>query len=100
MSASVDALDLSGLDPGIREYVRILRDGGIETFESCEGGPGHCFPEPTVRFHGHRYQGFRAYALADEHELPVASLRRFWSAYRGELEGPHWEITFSRKDGA
>lgn len=40
------------LDSGIRNYVLILRSGGIETFESCEGGEGHVFPEPTVRFLG------------------------------------------------
>jgi hypothetical protein len=25
---------------------------GVETIESCEGGPGHAFPEPTVRLAG------------------------------------------------
>ncbi len=29
------------LDPGIADYVIALREAGIETFESCEGGPGH-----------------------------------------------------------
>jgi hypothetical protein len=32
------------LDAGIRRYVAALRSGGIETFESCEGGEGHPFP--------------------------------------------------------
>jgi hypothetical protein len=29
------------LDPGIVRAVRVLVEAGIETFESCEGGPGH-----------------------------------------------------------
>ena len=37
------------LDAGIRDYVLILRSGGIETFESCDGSDGHCFPVPTIR---------------------------------------------------
>lgn len=38
------------LDDGIREIVIVLVKNGVETFESCEGGPGHAFPEATVRF--------------------------------------------------
>ena len=36
------------LDAGIAQAVVALRAGGVETFESCEGGPGHAYPEPTV----------------------------------------------------
>jgi hypothetical protein len=36
------------LDPGIEAYVRALVDEGVETSESCEGGPGHAYPEPTI----------------------------------------------------
>jgi hypothetical protein len=46
------------LDPRIAPYVRVLQENGIETFDSCEGGPGHAMPEPTVRFHGPRSEGF------------------------------------------
>jgi hypothetical protein len=44
--------DTRGLDAGIRKAVECLQAEGIETFESCEGGPGHSFPEPTIRFYG------------------------------------------------
>lgn len=48
------------LDPGVAGYVRILRDAGVETFESCEGGLGHALPEPTVcpprHDEGHLYE--------------------------------------------
>lgn len=53
----------SALDPAIRDAVRILADAGIETFESCQGGEGHAYPEPTVRFHGERGEGFKALAI-------------------------------------
>lgn len=40
----------SFLDPGIAEAVKILNRFGIETFESCQGGKGHSYPEPTFAF--------------------------------------------------
>jgi hypothetical protein len=59
------------LDPGIAHAVHVLREAAIETFESCEGGPGHAYPEPTVRFHGNTAEGFRALAAAFQADLPV-----------------------------
>ena len=86
---------LKGLDPGIASYVDVLDAAGIETFESCEGGEGHAFLEPTIRFYGDRGEGFRALAVATTHALPVSELRRYWQIVNGEPEGPHWELTFS-----
>jgi hypothetical protein len=85
---------VEALDHGVRFYVEALRRGGIETYESCEGGQGHTFPEPTIRFHGDRSEGFRALDVAMKAGLPVMSLRRFWSIIDGEPVGPHWEMTF------
>ena len=31
----------------------------METFESCQGGAGHAYPEPTVRFFGEKAAGYR-----------------------------------------
>jgi len=65
------------LDPGVAPFVDILDEAGIETFESCQGGEGHSFPEPTVRFYGGRGEGFRAIAVALQiGPLPVKALRR------------------------
>lgn len=89
--------DLADLDPGIRFYVETLRAGGVETFESCEGGQGHAYPEPTVRFHGHAAAGLHALAVALTFGLPVAELRRVWPIIDREPTGPHWEMTFSEK---
>lgn len=83
------------LDKGIVHAVEVLVAGGVETFESCEGGLGHTYPKPTVRFHGYRDEGFRALALALLADLPVTDLRRVWDVIDGEPTGPHWEMTFT-----
>jgi hypothetical protein len=83
------------LDPGIALAVGVLRAAGIETFESCEGGPGHAYLEPTVRFHGYQDEGFRALAVVMSAGLRVTALRRVWDVIEGEPTGPHWEMTFA-----
>lgn len=83
------------LDPKIEKHVRLLRSAGIETFESCEGGNGHAYPEPTVRFHGNQAEGMKALAAAMSSGLPVAALRRVWPVIDGEPTGPWWEMTFA-----
>ncbi len=82
------------LDAGIREYVLLLRSEGIETFESCEGGNGHVFPEPTIRFFGESYEGYRAFSVATMYGMPVTNLRRYYSVSDNQLEGPWWEMVF------
>jgi hypothetical protein len=83
------------LDAGIRRAVLILRANGVETFESCEGGEGHACPDPTIRFHGGTWAGYRAFAIAMEHGLPVLHLRYCFTAVNGHLEAPCWELTFA-----
>ena len=85
------------LDSGIEAAVLALRSRGVDTFESCEGGLGHAYPEPTVRFHGDVAEGFRALAAATKERLPVAELRQVWPVNDGEPTGPWWELTFSRR---
>jgi hypothetical protein len=82
------------LDPEIAPYVKVLREHGVETFESCEGGAGHSYPQPAVRFHGEFPEGFRALAVALEHGLPIRALHRCWHVQDGEPVGPDWELTF------
>jgi hypothetical protein len=85
------------MDEGIAPFVHALRSAGIETSESCEGGNGHVFPEPTIRFCGGVGEGFRALAEALRQRLPVYALRRMWTVDDGELTGPFWEIVFREK---
>lgn len=86
------------LDKGIEAFVVFLVSVGIETYESCEGGEGHSYPEPTVRFHGGNAEGYKAVGYALECGFNVAQLRRSWSVIDGELTGPHWELTLTEKD--
>jgi len=85
------------MDKGIALFVKILRDGGIETYESCEGGLGHSFPEPTIRLHGQISEGFKVLDIALKYGLPVSKIRRCWSVIDKEPVGPHWEIVFYKK---
>ena len=82
------------LDRWVSYAVKVLRDAGIETYESCQSGPGHSYREPAVRFHGAQADGFRALAAAARCGLPVRALRRFWTIDGGEPTGPYWELTF------
>ena len=83
------------LDEGIRRIVETLIANGVETFESCQGGDGHAFPEPTVRFEGAAAEGLRALSVALAYGLPVYHLRQTWAVRDGVLHGPWWEMTFS-----
>ncbi len=83
------------VDSGIRREVQILSENGIETIESCQGGKGHAFPEPTIVFSGTRDEGFKALAIALAHDLKVYALRRTWRILEGEPVGPEWQMTFS-----
>jgi len=82
------------LDAGIESAVHVLRAAGVETYESCEGGIGHVFAEPTVRFFGPPSEGYRAFSVAMQHGLPVYALKRIWTVDDGELTGPNWELVF------
>lgn len=82
------------LDEGIRDIVITLARNHVETFESCEGGRGHSFSEPTVRFEGSSAEGLRALSVALENGLPIARLRRAWGVIDGTIHGPWWEMTF------
>lgn len=82
------------LDAGIEKEVIVLREASIETFESCEGGKEHAFPEPTIRFHGDCVTGRQAVAIALKAGLAVSELRRVWPVLDGDLTGPCWELTF------
>lgn len=89
----IDLIEVKKLDPGIKDAVLVLIENGIETFESCQGGKGHCFPEPTIRFWGDRNEGLRAAYIAIKNDLPVSEIRRSFTIDDGELSAPFWEMT-------
>jgi len=82
------------LDRWISYAVKVLRDGGVQTYESCEGGKGHSCVEPTVRFHGKAGEGFRALNIAQQFSLPIRSLRRIRTTDFSEPNRTDWELTF------
>ena len=86
--------DYPDLDNGIRRAVRVLMENGVEAFESCEGGPGHSYTEPTVRFDGALNAGWYAIGICLAFGLPVLALRRIWPVIRNEPTGPFWEVVF------
>jgi hypothetical protein len=88
------------LDDGIEHEVRVLRENGVETTESCQGGQGHTFPEPTIRFRGGYAAGFKALTIAFTHGLDAKALRRVWHiTAEGKPVGPEWEMTFRTRLG-
>jgi hypothetical protein len=96
--AANSVLPVAGMDPGIERAVRTLMDAGVETFESCQGGPGHCFPEPTIRFGvGRPEEGWKALAVCLTFGYPVLRLATYWNIEHGHVPtGPYWELVFSR----
>lgn len=83
-----------GLDIGIRDYVSILRSDGIETCQSCQGGPGHTYLEPTVDFLGGPGAGMMALGIALNHGFPVFEVRRVWRIDDGGIREALWSMTF------
>ncbi len=74
-----------------------LYAAGIKTYESCEGGEGHSYAEPAIRFYGERGEGFRALAVALQWGFPVRAVRRIWTIDEdGHPHGPEWEMAFWR----
>ena len=82
------------LDSGIAPVVHILRQNGVETCQSCQGGPGHSSPEPYVDFRGGVGAGPLAVGVALLYGMPVKELRRVWHVHEHELDGPVWRLTF------
>jgi hypothetical protein len=84
------------LDLGIVRAVKILIDADIATYESCQGGEGHAYREPTIRFKGTPACGWRALATLMTYDLPVYRLSQTWVLSYGVPDGPCWEIVFAR----
>lgn len=85
-------IDQDAIDKGILNEVLILRKHGVDTFESCEGGVGHCFPEPTIKFHGDKNEGIRVAHICLQENLPVFKIGRTFYVDDGELTTPYWEL--------
>lgn len=85
---------LQQIDPGIVGAVLVLHDHGIETCQSCEGGPGHSYPYPTVDFIGGPAAGFAAVSIAVQHGLRPRALSHHWPIQGDDLDAPVWRLEF------
>lgn len=68
--------EIEHLDVGIAPAVRILLNHGFKTFESCEGGEGHAFHDPIIRFFGSEFDLIRAFEICEAHKLNIYEARR------------------------
>lgn len=87
------------LDRGIRFAVRVLHAHGIETGQSCEGGEGHSYPEPTIEMLADMDDatGFHALACLQRYDLPVNAVSIQWQVFRGLPFHKLWRVTFWKK---
>ena len=86
------------LDAGIRFAVRVLHAAGFDTCQSCEGGKGHSYNEPTVEMvaGGDDALGFGAVAALRAYGLPVAELAIVWPMMNGLPFEKNWRITLTK----
>ncbi|MES2373778.1 MAG: hypothetical protein V4557_14455 [Bacteroidota bacterium] len=66
------------IDEQIRPVVEVLTRHGFKTFESCQGGEGHFFNEPTVRFWGTENDLLKAYEICQCYKIAVFEARRVY----------------------
>lgn len=73
---SEEAIFFENIDPLILPVVKILNAHGFKTFESCQGGEGHCYSDATVRFFGTEFDLIRAYEICQCYKLNVYEVKR------------------------
>lgn len=91
--------EYEGIDAGVRFAVKVLHAAGIKTGQSCQGGAGHSYPEPTVDLMTDGADdalGFAALAALRAYGLPVSSAALMWNVVGSRPDGPLWRISFAR----
>lgn len=89
----------SKLDEGIRFPVRVLHAaGGIETCQSCQGGEGHAYHDPTIDVvaASDDAKGFRALDALVDYNIEVASVALVWPVSNGMPAEKLWRITLKK----
>jgi hypothetical protein len=86
------------LDVGIRFAVRVLHAAGFETCQSCQGGKGHSYNEPTVEMiaTADDSRGFGALDALRGYGLPVNEVAIVWPIRNGYPYEKNWRITFTK----
>lgn len=80
-----------GLDPLIKPAVILLNAEGFRTVESCQGGEGHCVPEPIVWFEGTEFDIIRAYEICLAHGMCVIEGRRIYTKCTDIVKDDNWQ---------
>lgn len=93
------------LDAGIRFPVRVLHArGGIDTCQSCQGGPGHdmAYHEPTIDMIAGAEDavGFVAMAALEEYGIAVRDVSIVWNVKGGVPYEKLWRVTLVRTHDA
>ena len=86
--------DWVDLDNGIKPWVLLLRESGVETRQSCQGGAGHAYDMPTIDLTGGPGSGMRALSVCLDHGLPVMELRRTWIVEHCGIGEAVWQLVF------
>ncbi len=87
-----------GLDAGIRFAVRVLHAAGIETCQSCQGGEGHAYHEPSIDLpvSSDDAQGFAALAALKSYGIDVLTVGMVWTVNDGLPRDLVWRIELRR----
>jgi hypothetical protein len=80
------------LDPGIVRILRIFKDHGIETCQSCEGGPGHSYEHPTIDVLG---EPWKALDIANTYAAQVDTVSEIFGIRDGRPVEHFWRIEFN-----
>jgi hypothetical protein len=83
------------IDPQIVAALHALADHEIDTFSSCQGGPGHpgYGGMPVILFHGDDHAGSWAVWLLETQGFKVQTLSRHWDLNHGLPRAPFWQVT-------
>lgn len=83
------------IDAGIMLALHALADREIDTFSSCQGGPGHDGYQgmPTILFHGGESAGLWAVWLLECQGFRVQTLTRHWDLDHKPPREPFWQVT-------
>lgn len=82
------------MDPGIRYPVRLLHAHGIPTNESCQGGEGHAFHDPSIVMQEGR--AFEAMNQLERCGIPVREVVSRWSVDDGVPNERSWVVVLRR----
>lgn len=90
------------IDEGIIEAVQVLNKHGFITWESCQGGDGHCFELPTVRFWGNEFDLIRACRICENYDFKLYQANRVYRTAEiatGDTnicpKGEVWDVPFN-----